>query len=173
MTRLLSGAGVAVAMIAMTAPLSVKAATVNADIGANETFTQGFDMESGDTQEFNFSVTEDLVISQFAISGSAPSSADDLANIRFGLTSPPQDRFDNIESVDDVFAATNFVEGAMFEVGETFSFYFTDGNEGDVSLTLSFDTETPAPIPVPAAGMLLLSALAGGAVFSRRKRSLA
>ncbi len=58
----------------------------------------------------------------------------------------------------------------MFEVGDTFSFFFTDGNQDDVSLTLSFDTNAPAPIPVPAAGVLLLSAIAGGAAYGRRKK---
>lgn len=111
MKRRLSGAGVAVAMIAMTAPLSATAATINADLPANETFSEGFNMEPGDTREYNFFVTEDLVISQFAVSGTGPSSPQDLGNIRFGLINPPQDQFENIETESDVSAATNFVVG--------------------------------------------------------------
>ena len=173
MMRVQSPRGVAAAIVALTLPLGANAATVNADLAANETFSEGFTMEPGDTQRYSFSVTEDLVISRFAVSGTGPAGDRDLSNVRFGLDNPPQDSFDDIETQSDASAATDFIEGSMFESGEEFSFFFSDGVESDVGLTLAFDTESPSPVPVPGTGLLLFSALAGGAAWSRRRKKQA
>lgn len=165
--------GVAVAMIAMAAPLSAAAATVNADLAADEKFSEGFSLEPGGSQQYNFSVTEDLVISTFSVSGTGPEDGNDLSEVTFGLMDPPDNSFGNVETEGNVSGANEFIPGAEFAAGDVFSFYFEDGIDSDVGLTLSFDTESPSPIPVPGAGVLLLSALAGGAAYGRRRKKQA
>ena len=173
MTRVQSGLSVAVAIAALTLPLGATAATVNADLGAGEAFSEGFTLNPGGSQQYNFSVTEDLVISTFSVSGTGPEDGEDLSTVTFGLENPPENSFGNVETEGTVSGANEFIPGAEFAEGDTFSFYFADGVDTGVGLTLAFNTEAPAPIPVPAAGMLLLSALAGGAAFSRRKTKAA
>jgi hypothetical protein len=169
MKRVQSGVSVAVAIAALTVPLGATAATVNADLGANENFSDGFRLNPEGSQQYNFSVTQDLVISTFSVSGTGPENGEDLSTVTFGLMDPPENSFSDIDIEDDVSGANEFIPGAQFAAGENFSFFFEDGVDSGVGLTLSFDTGSPAPVPVPGAGALLFGALAGGGAWSRRR----
>lgn len=161
------------AMPAVMGPGLLVAATINADISANQSYTFSENLSPDDQLVFEFTVLETLDIETFSISGTDSNEGTDLAAVTFDYNDTAGDTFDTILAVGPVGAAIDFFAGwGPFEVGDIIIITINDGILDPVGITLSFETENgddvPA-VPLPASGWLLGLGLLGAGLVLRRR----
>lgn len=160
---------------AITLPALANAAVVVVEntIGAGEFFTDTQTIMPGDTVQFTFSVEDDLFIENFSVAGTGTNATDDLANLLFGLSMPPQEGFDTFITLPgDNSAGFGSIPGATFFGGDTFTVFFSETFNRSVGVTFSFSTQA-AVVPLPATGLLLAPFLAAGGFAGWRRRKAA
>ncbi len=157
---------------AISMPALATAATLvsTTNLVANANYALTSVISPGERIEFRFFVMEDLEIDDFSVSGTGTDFEEDLLEITYGLTNPPTENFSVFQNIGSAAAAFGFLDGAIFQAGSTFSFFFGDGIDNDVGVTVSFETGTIAPIPLPASGLLMLPVLLGGGFAAWRRR---
>lgn len=164
---------VAAATVAML-PMTASAVTVGEDIFAGGSYTNVGELFPNDTLDFSFDVQEALDIETISIAATGTNGGLDLGAVTFSYNGGPSQSFGTINNFGGVGAAFSFIPGGgPFAAGDTVTISFLDGIVRKVGVTVSFDTAEIAPIPLPAAGLMLLTVLAGGTAVARRKAKTA
>ncbi len=135
-----------------------------------------------DFVQFDFSVKDDIIINDFAVSANGGSGGSDVRNIRFGFDSGTGMQFDDVQTAGGVTTGDSFLSGRSFSAGSMFSFFFNEFvpglNAQRAFVDITFvpnkvtptETPTPSPVPLPAGGLLLLSAIGAGGLAARAKK---
>lgn len=147
-------------------PGAVHAVPINLFAGVPITLSQN--LEVGGLIEYEFVVAENLKIPDFAFTASGTNAGVDVSNIRFGLTNPPTGEFAPITVFGNTAVGVSFIDGGLYSKGDTFSIFISDGISNTIGTTVSF---SPMPIPLPAAGLLMLTALVGGGLVLRNRKT--
>jgi hypothetical protein len=170
------------AVAAVVAPLMASAAVLSYYVDVGVSYAYGTTISPGGHVAFRFIALDDIRIRSFAISATASGTdaaeaMDDIADVTFGFTSSPSNKFTTIGSSGNVAFGGGFLlpsdsaspSDSFFDVCKNcvFFIHFEDGITNDVGLALSFAT---APIPLPAAGMLLAPVLVAGGIAAARRR---
>jgi len=141
-----------------------KITTEDVDIGDFVSTTEI--LSPGDTAEFQYTALSDLRVNGFSLSGTDNASGTDLANVKFGFTSPATNSFTSIfAGPGGTGSATGSLPFLVASAGDTFTIFWEDGVTAPVAVTASFNV---SQIPLPAGLPLLVGALAVLGVARRR-----
>ncbi|PZX13512.1 putative secreted protein [Palleronia aestuarii] len=169
--------------LSLSAGMASAVTTVNANdevLSVGGVVTAG----SGTSFQYDYQVSEDLFVREFALSAVGFNNGTDIEKIMASLIPGDGDSvmLDAAENTDTDAGAGRvtfggaFLSGMSFQSGDTFSILFRveDGSttSSNVGVQASFTpVAAPTPVPVPAAGGLLLTALLAGGFAARRKKA--
>lgn len=159
-------AALALSCAATTAANAVTFNFATEELSIGDFFSDDATLNAGDTFVYNFEAEEDLRVSSFiSVEGAGPRDAVEatLVGVDAALSG-----FDSIPQFGSNIQGESDIPGFVLAAGETFTFTFqNNGPTGSSIFTgLSFFT---APVPLPAGIALLLTAVAGVGIASRRK----
>jgi hypothetical protein len=175
MKAFLTAAIAAGVMSISTAAFAVTTTSIEPDLIVGESRPVGGMVSPGNTLEFKFTASEALkILDFFAFTANGSSGGNDTALATFSYNGDGGASSTGIPAGNTVSFGSQGISfaglpGFVLAKGESFSLFLKSGDGASklVDLDATFST---AAVPVPAAGLLLLTALAGGAAVARRKK---
>lgn len=145
---------------------TASAATVSETLSPSSFFTSAQNVAAGETFTYTFTASSPLRVLDELSAAATGTNGDLRDNAQIGLNSGLSS-FASVTTTDGSARATSAFAGFNLAKDESFTFTFDNtGGENVIGTSLSFTT---APVPVPAAGLLLLTLMAGGGALARRK----
>ena len=172
-------AGAAACAVTLAASVGAYAATIGpTTVSSGEFVLQNGQVMPGDDFSFLFDANGTFRVQDFSLTANGNSAGGDIDNLTIqlsqnGIVEQMLD-FDPIFTGTAVSNATEIFGNLVFADGDSFSVsvfeMLSNGNSRPVALTLAFSA---VAVPLPAAGLLLLTALAGAGMVGRRRRTAA